>query len=174
MKTRSVVLKGWSEVPWGTPRPSQGIPHGQNYFCNNINYLPFSLSFFQERIVELSKGYTGCNDVIALTANEIRAHVYLYFSFPGGASGKEPTCQCRRWKRWGFEPWVRKIPGRRAWHPTPVFSPGESHGQRSLVGYSPWGHRVGYNQSDLACTYLCFKNVSVLISNIINIYRCNQ
>ena len=46
--------------------------------------------------MELSKGYTGCNDVIALTANEIRAHVYLYFSFPGGASGKEPTCQCRR------------------------------------------------------------------------------
>ena len=36
----------------------------------------------------------------------------------------------------GFNPWVRKIPWR-AWQPTPVFSPGESHGQRSLVGYSP-------------------------------------
>ena len=40
----------------------------------------------------------------------------------------------------GFDPWVGKIPWRRAWQPTPVFLPGESHGQRSLVGYSPWGH----------------------------------
>ena len=41
----------------------------------------------------------------------------------------------------GFNPWVRKIPWRRKWQPTPVFSPGESHGQRNLVGYSPWGHK---------------------------------
>ena len=38
-----------------------------------------------------------------------------------------------------FEPWVGKTPWRRAWQPTPVFLPGESCGQRSLVGYSPWG-----------------------------------
>ena len=62
--------------------------------------------------------------------------------FPGGASGKEPACQCRRCKRDRFHPWVRKIPWRRAWHPTPVFLPGEIHGQRSLVGYSPWGHQA--------------------------------
>ena len=52
------------------------------------------------------------------------------------------------WLRWwriglqcgrpGFDPWVKKIPWRRAWQPTAVFLPGESHGQRSLVGYSPW------------------------------------
>ena len=47
----------------------------------------------------------------------------------GGTSGKEPTCQCRRHKRCGFNFWVRKIPRRRAWQPTPVFLPGESHGQ---------------------------------------------
>ena len=40
-----------------------------------------------------------------------------------------------------FNPWVRKIPWRRKWHPIPVFLPGESHGQRSLEGYSPWGHK---------------------------------
>ena len=62
--------------------------------------------------------------------------------FPGGASGKEPACHCRRHKRCGFNPWVRKIPWRTAWQPTPVFLPGESHGQRSLVGDSPWGCRV--------------------------------
>ena len=43
--------------------------------------------------------------------------------FPGGAGGKEPTCQC---KRCGFDPWVEKIPWRRAWQPTPVFLPGEN------------------------------------------------
>ena len=40
-----------------------------------------------------------------------------------------------------FSPWVRKIPWRRAWQPAPVFLPGESHGQRSLVGHSPWCHK---------------------------------
>ena len=53
--------------------------------------------------------------------------------------GKEPTCQCRRCKRHRFDPWVRKIPWRRAWQPTPVFLPGESHGQRSLVDYRVCG-----------------------------------
>ena len=49
---------------------------------------------------------------------------------------KESACQCRRcW----FDPWVGKIPHMRAWRPTPVLLPGESHGQRSLVGCSPWG-----------------------------------
>ena len=43
------------------------------------------------------------------------------WAFQGGASGKEPTCQCRRSTRCGFNPWVRKIPWRRAWRPTPVF-----------------------------------------------------
>ena len=42
----------------------------------------------------------------------------------------------------GFNPWVRKIPWRRKWQPTPVFLPGKFHGWRSLVGYSPWGGRV--------------------------------
>ena len=55
--------------------------------------------------------------------------------FPGGTSGKESTWQYRRC---GFNLWVRKGPWRRAWQPTPVFLPGESHGQRSLVGYSLW------------------------------------
>ena len=39
----------------------------------------------------------------------------------------------------GFDPWVGMIPWRREWQPTPVSLPGESHGQRSLAGYSPWG-----------------------------------
>ena len=60
----------------------------------------------------------------------------MYMGFPGGASGKEPTCQSRRHKWPGFSPWVRKIPWRTPWQPTPVFLPAESLGQRSLAGYS--------------------------------------
>ena len=69
--------------------------------------------------------------------------------FPGGASGQEPVRQCRRGKRWGFEPWVGKIPRRRAWKPTLVFLPGDSHGQRSLAGYIV--HRVTKSQTQLKC-----------------------
>ena len=59
--------------------------------------------------------------------------------FPSGTKGKESTCQCKRHERHGFDPWVGKIPWSRKWQSTLVFLPGESHGQRSLVGYSPWG-----------------------------------
>ena len=50
-------------------------------------------------------------------------------------SGKESTCQCRRQ---GFSLWIRKLPWRRKWQPTPVFLPGKFHRQKSLAGYSPW------------------------------------
>ena len=66
----------------------------------------------------------------------------LPVGFPGGASGKESAHQSRRHKRTsGFDSWVRKIPWSRAWQPPPVFLPGKFHGQRSLVGYSPWGRK---------------------------------
>ena len=50
--------------------------------------------------------------------------------------------QCRRH---GFDPWVRKIPWRSKWQPSPVFLPGKSHGQRSLVGYSLRDGRVRHD-----------------------------
>ena len=75
--------------------------------------------------------------------------------FPGGASGKEPACQCRRHKRCWFNHWAGKILCSRAWQPTPVFLPGESHGQRSLEGYNPLDHtqRVRHDWSNWACIY---------------------
>ena len=63
---------------------------------------------------------------------------HTHMGFSGGASGKKPACQCKKCKRCGFNPWVWKIPWRRAWQPTPIFLPGECHGQMSLVGYHPW------------------------------------
>ena len=50
---------------------------------------------------------------------------------------KKPPANARNNRR-EFDPWVRKIPWRRAWQPNPVFLPGESHGQRNLEDYSPW------------------------------------
>ena len=61
--------------------------------------------------------------------------------FLGSARGKEPSHQWRRQKRCGFHPCVGKIPWRRTWQLTPVFQPGESHGQRSPVGCGPYGHK---------------------------------
>ena len=61
---------------------------------------------------------------------------------PGGASGKEPTCQCRICKRHRFDPWVGKIPWRRAWQYTPVSLPGESYGQRRIPCPSDRGQRL--------------------------------
>ena len=64
------------------------------------------------------------------------------WGFLRGTNGEEHTCQCRRHKTCGFDLWVGKIAWRRAWQPTPVFLPGESHGQRTLVGYSPKSHKT--------------------------------
>ena len=60
-------------------------------------------------------------------------------------SGKESAYQHRRRRK---TLWVGMIPWRRKWQPTPVFFPEKSHGQRSLVGYSPWGH----NESEMIVT----------------------
>ena len=59
-----------------------------------------------------------------------------------GLDCKEPACNAGEPR---FGPWVGKIPWRRERQPTPAFVPGESHGQRNLAGYSPWGHRVGHD-----------------------------
>ena len=79
--------------------------------------------------------------------------------FPSGASGKEPACLCRGHKRCRFDPWVGKIPWRKAWQPTPVFLPGESHQQRSR---GATGHRVPENQTRLKrlCAHSCTFGVS--------------
>ena len=50
-----------------------------------------------------------------------------------------------KFRRRVLSPWVRKIPWRRKWQLTPAFLPGKSHGQRSLGGYSLWGHRVRHH-----------------------------
>ena len=62
-----------------------------------------------------------------------------FVGLPRWHSGKESACQCRRCKRRALDPWARKMPWSRKWQPTLVFVLGKFNGQRSLVGYSPWG-----------------------------------
>ena len=66
--------------------------------------------------------------------------VYIYI-FPGASVDKEPAYQCRRGKRPRFDPWVRKIPWRRAWQPTPVFLPGDSPWTEEPGGYGSKGRK---------------------------------
>ena len=96
-------------------------------------------------------------------------------------SGKKRVCQCRRLKRCGFDPWVRKIPQSRKWQPTPVFLPRKFHGQKNLVGYRPWGHKESETTEHSLSTQpsTCHRNISVdeltllfsLISQYLQIYN---
>ena len=63
----------------------------------------------------------------------LQSHLLIYKVFTGGNAGDA-------W-RYRFNPWFGKIPWRRKWQPTPLFLPGEFHGQRRLAGYSPWGYK---------------------------------
>ena len=71
--------------------------------------------------------------------------------FPGGSEVRASACIAG--ERPGFDPWVRKIPWRRKWQPTPVFLPGESHGWRRLVGYSPRVAKGRTRLSDFTFTF---------------------
>ena len=77
----------------------------------------------------------GCteSDMTEATSQQQQQQQHEVYCFPGGSAGKEIRLQCRRSR---FDPWLGKIPWRRDWLSTPVFLPGEFHGQRSLAGYS--------------------------------------
>ena len=70
----------------------------------------------------------------------ILPHLWI-LCFPEDSHWDLEQSICLLCGRPGFDPWVEKIPWRRKWQPTSVFMPGKSHGQRSLAGYSPWGHK---------------------------------
>ena len=90
--------------------------------------------------------------------------VYPSSHFPGGASDKESACQCRRHKRCGFDPWVRRIPWSRSWQPSDVSLPGKFHGQsKSLEGYITWGHRES-DMNEWASMYPSFADFGLSCS----------
>ena len=136
--------------------------------------------------VQLSHPYTITRNTIALTTwmfvgkvmsvcSISPTNVLLNPTVKGGFSGgtvvkkKKPICKCRRPKKYGFNPWIGKIPWRRKWQATPVFLPGKPHGQRNLVGYSPWSHN-GLDTTDHAqpwkrdrnCRSLTYLNIDLV------------
>ena len=68
--------------------------------------------------------------------------------FPGGSGAKDLSAM----QETGFDPWVREMPWRRKWQPTPTFLPGKSHGQRGLAGYGPWSHKSQTRLNDSSTT----------------------
>ena len=77
---------------------------------------------------------------------------------------KEFACQCRRRKRLRFDPWVWKIPWKRAWQSTPLFLPGEPHGQRSLPDYSP---RAAKELDMTEATQEILRRMSITVKNFL-------
>jgi len=92
----------------------------------------------------------------------------------GSPDGKSLCQQCRRPY---LDPWIGKIPWRRKWQPTPVLLPGKSHGQRSLIGYSPWGRKESDRTQRLHfhflfCRYLIVVLICIYLMNGIFSYAC--
>ena len=85
------------------------------------------------------------------------AFIYIYiipwWNFKDSLGWLRGYSVCPQCGRSGFNPWVRKIPWRRKWQPTPIFLPEESHGRRSLVGYSLWGHKESDTTEQLHFSY---------------------
>ena len=103
----------------------------------SISELVF-LYLLASSVIQVRLGYAqATNTSRSLICLSIYTYVYVYMSFPGGTSGEESACQSRTHKRCVFNPWVRKIPWRRAWKATPVFLPGKS----------PWTEEHGGLQS---------------------------
>ena len=111
----------WSQ---STPTPTSSLTQNTCWVnsCQRNEYNPILLSFALASMAD-DRFFFFSNDSFVVST--------------GGARGKEPTCQWRRRKNRGFDPWVRKISWRRTGQPTSIFLLGESHGQRSLEGYSP-------------------------------------
>ena len=125
----------------------QGLPHF-HFVLGPTNYAVFPVQYL-EGSLNFSKAHRQPRSILSLlqgTCGSIWRHFFYHHNwgpvgFLGGASDKESTCQCRRR---GFNPWVGKIPWRRAWQPTPVFLPGESPRSEEPDGLQFMGsQRVG-------------------------------
>ena len=113
-----LMFYGWK----GNQDPEKNLRNGE-VWTGDSGSVP-RLKWWRQGLclVQCSSGW------IVIMEPKSWALLWPVLGFPCGTGGKEPACQCRRHKRCGFYPWVRKIPWKRAWQPTSVFLPGECHG----------------------------------------------
>ena len=105
----------------------------ENYFCSALNICD---------LVSVLGKHCPVTAFLSHFLNTVLASSHTFFGgFPGGAGGKESTCQCWKHKKYGLDPWFRKIPWRRRWQPVPVFFTRKFHGQRSWAGLQSMGRR---------------------------------
>ena len=127
-------------------------------FCHlslHLSYYLFVCLFVLDLFISYLCSYLPINHLFIHLLIYLHAYIFTYESIklfviypsthlstglPRGLGGKESCGQCRR-HRHKFDPWVGKMPWRRARQPSPASLPGESPGQSSLAGCSPWGHR---------------------------------
>ena len=133
----------------------EGHIHHCPYFKEATNLITFTFlcsltrSWWRQSTLDISKWADFC---------------LLFGAFSGGISGKETACQCRKRKRLRFDSWVGKMPWRRKWHLIAVFLPAESHGQKSMEGYTV--HGVAKNWTQLKQLSTCINTFKVASSHI--------
>ena len=114
---------------------------------------------WQEIKPQVSRSEEGCKLQPRWTLPQSPPWIIRCGGLPYSSDSKESACNSADLGLIpGFNPWVRKIPWGRKWQPTPIFLPEESHGQRSLAGYSPWGlkeldmtEQLTHTSSDVGC-----------------------
>ena len=124
-------LLEWIVIPFSRDLPD----HHYNIMQSIFIFLEILHAFTHSSFHTLLAPGNSDHFIVSIHLPFPKGHMGL----PGGTSDKEPACQCKRLKRHGFNPWVGKIPWRRAWQLTPIYLPEESHGQATvLVAPQSW------------------------------------
>ena len=114
--------------------------HILRYWCLGLQHMDLRGKLWSIKLLQKT---IFCTVGTACTkAERVKQCGVLDIRLPRWQSGREYACQCRRCR---FDPGVGKIHWRRKWQPAPLFLPGKSRGEKSLVGYGPWLHRVRHD-----------------------------
>ena len=149
-------------------RGTQDYPEEKlRYSCNSLSQLLRALqgkspseSQIEAKHYQSPASPWTSSQVSCLQGEGRRRHFTLSKAIPSQLSWQKICLQCRRP---GFDSWARKIPWRREWQPIPVFLPGESHGQRSLVGCGPQGRKESDTTERLHFHFLSYWTVPLFI-----------
>ena len=124
-------------------------------------------SFLKKLKIDLP--YNPAIPLLGIYIKEMKTRFWPYICIPGLPWWLRQQKICLQCKRPGFNPWIRKIPWRREWQPTPVFLPGESHGHSSLAGDSPWCCKELDMTEQL--TIVCFLMFTAALLTIVKIWK---